>query len=184
MQETLKKESRFAAPHQTQCGVGTHVAMGALTSGGDSMASEVREVDLPGILERHQVRYEVRAYYVVSEPGTSHRIQAGFDVFLYGILNRMVLPLYGDEEGRKVVDYFQTAVQQIQSKCAKEHTTIEVMPYEDSLILDTHQHFQPEAVLQIRISHDRGLGQPAGPSEDQALDELREVLHELNVKQV
>jgi hypothetical protein len=158
--------------------------IGAGTSGGESMASEVREVDLPGILEQHQVRYEVRAYYVVSEPGTSHRIQAGFDVYLYGILNKMVLPLYGDEEGRKVVDYFQTAAQRIQSKWAKEHTTIEVVPYEDSLILDTHQHFQPEAVLQIRISHDRGLGQPAGPSEDQALDEFREVLHELHVKQV
>jgi hypothetical protein len=153
------------------------------------MASEVRELDLHEILERHQVRYEVRPYYVELEGGpgggrsVSKRIQAGFDVFLYGTLDTMRLPLFGDAEGSKVVDYFQTAAQQIQSKWARDQTTIEVMPHGDSLILDTHQHFQPEAVLQIRISHDRGLDQPAGPSEEQALNEIQRILHELGVRQ-
>ena len=153
------------------------------------MASEVRELDLHEILERHQVRYEVRPYYVELEGGpgggrsVSKRIQAGFDVFLYGTLDTMRLPLFGDAEGSKVVDYFQTAAQHIQSKGARDQTTIEVMPHGDSLILDTHQHFQPEAVLQIRISHDRGLDQPAGPSEEQALNEIQRILHELGVRQ-
>jgi hypothetical protein len=149
------------------------------------MASEVRELDLHEILERHQVRYEVRPYYVELEGGrsVSKRIQGGFDVFLYGTLDTMRLPLFGDAEGSKVVDYFETAAHQIQSKWATDHTTIEVMPHGDSLILDTHQHFQPEAVLQIRISHDRGLDQPAGPSEEHALNEIQEILHELGVKQ-
>ena len=147
------------------------------------MASEVREADLHEILERHQVRYEVRPYYVVPEPGSGRKIQAGFDVFLYGTLDKMRLPLFGDAEGNKVVDYFQTAAEQIQSKREKYHTTVEVMPCGDSLVLDTHHHFRPEAVLQIRIGHDRGLDDPAGPSEEQALDEIHEILHELGVRQ-
>lgn len=147
------------------------------------MASEVRELDLHEILERHQVRYEVRPFYVVPEAGSGRKIQAGFDVFLFGTVERMRLPLFGGAEASKVVDYFQTAARQIQSKWEKYHTTIEVMPHDDSLVLDTHHHFQPEAVLQIEISHDRGLDQPSGPSEEQALGEIHEILHQLGVRQ-
>jgi hypothetical protein len=60
----------------------------------------------------------------------------------------------------------------------------QVMPFLDSLVLDTHQYFQPEATLRIRISHTRGLDQPGGPSEEQALNGVREMLHRLEVKQV
>lgn len=147
------------------------------------MASQVQEADVHEILERHQVRYEVRPYYVVPEPGSGRKIQAGFDVFLYGTVDKMRLPLFGGEEAHKVVDYFQMAAQQIQSKWKKYDTTIEVMPHGDSMVLDTHHHFQPEAVLQIEISHDRGLDQPSGPSEEQALGEIHEILHELGVRQ-
>ena len=147
------------------------------------MPSGVREADVHEILERHQARYEVRPYYVVPDPGSGRKIQAGFDVFLYGTVDTMRLPLFGGEEASRVVDYFQTAAQQIQSKWVKYETAIEVMPHGDSLVLDTHHHFQPEAVLQIRISHDRGLDQPSGPSEEQALNEIHAILHELGVRQ-
>jgi formate hydrogenlyase transcriptional activator len=41
--------------------------------------------------------------------------------------------------------------------------TMEVIAYADSVVLDTNQHFRPQAMLRIRISHARGLDQPEGP---------------------
>jgi hypothetical protein len=150
------------------------------------MASDVREADIHEVLERHHTRYEVRPYYAeLDQPSAGarpaeQRIQAGFDVDLYGTLETMQLPLFGSKEGRMVVNYFETIAQRIQSKIG-QHCTIEVIADTDSLVLDTHQHFRPEAMLRIRISHARGLDQPEGPSEEQALKAIQETLHELEV---
>jgi hypothetical protein len=38
-------------------------------------------------------------------------------------------------------------------------------------------------MLRIRISHDRGLDQPEGPAEEQALRAILESLRELKVRQ-
>jgi hypothetical protein len=38
-------------------------------------------------------------------------------------------------------------------------------------------------MMQIRISHDRGMDQPAGPSEEQALKAVREALHDLRISE-
>ena len=67
--------------------------------------------------------------------------------------------------------------------CVGQQYTIEIIPYVDSLVLDTHEHFQPEVMLRIRISHGRGLDQPEGPPEEKALNAIRETLHELEVRQ-
>jgi hypothetical protein len=143
------------------------------------MTGDVRKVDIHDVLERHQVRYEVRPYFVASF--TQRTVPAGFDVDLYGTLEKMQLPLFQSDEGRRVVDYFQTVAQEIQSKAEGYRTTIEVMPASDSLVLDTQHHFRPQAMLKIRITHDRGLDQPAGPAEEQALKAIRETLHQLKV---
>src|SRR5260370_20409502 len=150
----------------------------------NNVPSDVREAYVHEVLEQHHARYEVRPYYVVLDqrpagaPPREQRIQAGFDVDVYGTLEREQLPLYRSEGARTVVNYFQTIAQQIQSKVGQQ-CTIEVIPYADSMILDTHQHFQPQAMLRIRISHDRGLDQPEGPPEEQALMAIRETLHAL-----
>ena len=152
------------------------------------MATDVREADIHDVLEQHQARYEVRPYYVILDqrpagaPPIEHKVQAGFDVNLYGAVEKEQLPLYRSEGARKVVNYFEAVAQEIQSKVG-QHCTVEVIPYTDSLVLDTTRHFRPEATLQIRISHDRGLDQPAGPSEERALDAIRETLHKLEVKE-
>jgi hypothetical protein len=153
-----------------------------------SMASYVREADVHEILELNHVWYEVRTYYVLLErrpvgsPPLDQRIPAGFDVDLYGALEKMQLPFSHREEGLKVVDYFRAVAQELQAKAEKDGTRIEVMTDPDSLTLDTHRQFQPEVLLRIRITHDRGLDQPGGPSEEEALKGIQEVLHELGVK--
>ena len=153
------------------------------------MASEVREADIHALLEERHVRYEVRPYYIVFErrpagaAPVDQKIQAGFDVDLYGTLDKIQLPLFRSEEAHKIVDYFEKVAQEIQSKAEQHRTKVEVMPDEDSLVLDTKQHFQPEVMLRIRITHARGLDQPGGPSEEEALNRIREVLQELDVRQ-
>jgi hypothetical protein len=152
------------------------------------MESDVRELDVHEVLESHHVRCEVRPYYVVLDqrpagaPPKGQKVRAGFDVDLYGVLENETLPLYHSEEARRVVKHFETVAQEIQSKVGN-HCTIEVMPYADSIVLDTHQHFQPEVMLRIRISHDRGLDQPQGSAEEQALIAVREALLGLGVRQ-
>jgi len=152
------------------------------------MANDGRKADVRGVLDRHHVRYEVHPYYVVVErrpPGgrtVDQRVKAGFDVDIFGTVDEMQLPRFHSEEGRSVVEYFETVAREVQSKIG-QHCTIEVIPDVDSLVLDTHEHLQPEVMLRIRISHDRGLDQPEGPSEEQALNAIREALHELQVKQ-
>jgi hypothetical protein len=153
-----------------------------------AMASSGSKADVRGVLDRHHVRYEVHPYYVVvdrrppSGPPVDQRVQAGFDVDIFGTVDKMQLPRFHSEEGRSVVQYFEAVARDVQSKIG-QHCTIEVIPCVDSLVLDTHEHLQPEVMLRIRISHDRGLDQPEGPPEEQALNAIRESLHELQVKQ-
>ena len=152
------------------------------------MPTDVREADIHEVLEQHHARYEVRPYYVILDQRPAgatpieQKVQAGFDVNLYGALEKEQLPLYRSEGARMVVNYFEVVAREIQSK-AGQHCTVEVIPCTDSVVLDTNQHFRPQAVLQIRISHDRGLDQPEGPSEEQALEAIRETLHKLEVKE-
>ena len=63
-----------------------------------------------------------------------------------------------------------------------ESSRIEIFPFEGTLILNVKNHLEPEALVRIRITHSRGLDQPAGASEDEARAHLEERLHSLGVK--
>jgi hypothetical protein len=152
------------------------------------MGSNVQRADVHEVLERYHVYYEVCPYYVVLDqrpagaPRIEQKVQAGFDVNLYGALEKEQLPLFRGEGARLVVNYFESVAEDIQSKVG-QRCTVEVIPCTDSIVLDASRHFQPQAMLQIRISHDRGLDQPVGPSEENALKAIREILHELEARQ-
>jgi hypothetical protein len=151
------------------------------------MANDVRELDVHEVLERHHARFEVLPYYVmvdqrsVGRPPVEQRIQAGFDVELYGTLEHEQFPLFHGEEGLTVVNHCKMIAQRIQSDVGHQ-CTIQVIPCFDSIILDTQHHFQPQAMLRIRICHQRGMDQPKGPAEEQALKALQDALHALQVK--
>jgi hypothetical protein len=140
------------------------------------------------IAQRYHAYYEVRPYYVVLDqrpagaPEIAQKLQAGFEVNLYGALEKEHLPLFGSEDARKAVKYLESVAHEVQSQVG-QGTTVEVIPYTESILLDTHQHFQPEAMVQIRISHNRGLDQPQGQSEEQALKAIRDTLHELGIRE-
>ena len=150
------------------------------------MAIDVGQAEVQGVFQRHRVRYELRPYYVLFEqrppgaPSVGQRIQAGFDVDLFGTLDKMEVPRLLREEGDIVIGYFEAVAQEVQSKVG-QRCTVEVMGYPDSLVLDSH--FQPQAMIRIRISHSRGLDQSEGASEEQALEAIRDKLHALGIRE-
>jgi hypothetical protein len=152
------------------------------------MTPDVRQSEIHEIIERHAVHYEVRPYYVVSgrypdnaEP-IEQRVQAGFTVDLYTAMEKCEFPVFQTDQARQVVDYFECLAHEVQST-AGNGCKVDVIPYEDSVVLDTQNKLQPQGMLQIRISHDRGLDQPEGPAEEQALGAIRDALHQLGIRE-
>ena len=152
------------------------------------MASQVGQGDVHALLERYRVRYESHPYYVVWEQRPEgaaplvQRIQAGFDVDLFGALEKMELPDRHSDEYGTVVHYFEEVVREVQSNVGQD-CTVEVVSCWDSLAFNTREHLQPEAMLTIRIRHSRSLDQAEGPAEEQALKAVLERLHALGVRE-
>jgi hypothetical protein len=151
------------------------------------MAIDIRVSDLCDLLEQYHLHYEVCPYYVLldqraaGDTTSTQRIQAGFDVNLYGNLEKPQFPLFRSEAANRLVDYFQSIARGIQLR-AGNRCTIEITPCTNSVILDPRQTFRPEGMLRIRISHDRGLQHAQGPSEELALKALQDVLSELGIR--
>jgi hypothetical protein len=136
------------------------------------------------LIKRRKAFYEVLPYHVVVEerlPGravTKRRIQAGFDIDVYGDITMSELESSPD----RALGY--AALQDIASATADQSSdscSIEVIPFDSTLILDSKRKFQPEGMLRIRITHSRGLDQPSGVSEESTLRAILRQLHELGV---
>jgi len=137
---------------------------------------------------RHQARYEVSQYFVVVDdrtygrPPIQRRIPAGFDLDLYAAgPNHGSALSFQNGELRKTLDELSAACAEAIAH-VRENSRFEIFPFEGSLILDVKRHFEPEALVRIRITHFRGVDQPAGASEDDARAHLEERLRSLGVK--
>ena len=150
------------------------------------MTSDISAADIQKLLEAFHPYYEVSPYYVVVDqhpidgPRIEKKVQAGFDVGIYGSLRSQQLPLFKSQSAHTFVDYLESAAREIESK-AGNHCTVEIIPWAQSLTFDSQQ-LRPQGRLQIRIAHTRGLGHPQEPSEELALNEVRELLHQLGVR--
>ncbi len=143
------------------------------------------DLEVRRVIEDHQVFYEVAPYYVVFEerpPGghpSSRRIQAGFDVDVFGIVKGPA------PEPSPEYELVYQALSRL-AEAIRPHTSdgcsIEVISLASTVILDPKLHFEQEATLRIRIAHSRGLDQPAGPAEECTLQKLQEQLRTLGIK--
>jgi hypothetical protein len=70
---------------------------------------------------------------------------------------------------------------QVAAGQAAGDSRIELIPDDATLVLDVQMHLEPEALVRIRITHSRGLDQPAGASEERALDGVLRSLKSLGV---
>jgi hypothetical protein len=141
--------------------------------------------DIRELVKEHHAFYEVSPYNVLREEkhGTpaarTRTIQAGFDVDVFGVNPEMVPP---GPDPDYVLGYAD--LQEIAEEIS-HHTSgscsLEVIPFPSRIVLGGLGHAQVEGMLRIRISHSRGLDQPAGLPEQQALEKLEKQLLDLGL---
>jgi hypothetical protein len=140
---------------------------------------------LQELIKKYHAFYEVLPYCAVVEehhgsPKATRRvIQAGFDVDVHGLSNKAEVELpppeeyaFGYAELKKMAD----TVSHQTSECS-----IEVIPFPSSVVSEARENFRSEAVIRIRISHNRGL-EPAGLAEQHALEEVEKQLQGLGMR--
>jgi hypothetical protein len=144
-------------------------------------------VDVRSLITEHQACYEVSPYYVVlnqrhgSLAPTSQRVQAGFDIDVYGV-NTENDTLTMPPPHKYALGY--AALQRIAEEVshgAADSCSVEVIPFPARVVLDGRGQGKVKAVIRIRISHWRGLDQPAGEPEHLALEKVEERLKALGI---
>ncbi len=137
------------------------------------------------LVKEHHAFYEVLPYYLLfeerhgSSPAVTRRVQAGFDVEIYGanIKDELVVP---GPDPHYALGYAQ--LQKIVKNVSYDPScSLEVIPFPSTAILDSRNHAQVEGMLRIRISHWRGLDKPSGLPEQHALEEIENQLHGLGI---
>jgi len=150
------------------------------------------------LIKQHGAFYEVLPYYIVQEERTNSsgetnkivqeertkgtraikRIQAGFDIDVYGIK-----PSDEKHPGRDYVLGYVALEKLVETILPQsgESCSVEVIAFPSEVVFDAKRQFQEEGMLRIRITH-KGL-QPAGKPEERALKEIKERLHDLGLSQ-
>ena len=137
--------------------------------------------NLHELIEQHHAFYEVLPYYIVQEDRThkaTTRIQAGFDIDVYGIK-----PSHEQHPGRDYVLGYVAVEKLVKTILpdVSEACSVEVIPFPSEVVFDAKRQFQEEGMLRIRITH-KHL-QPAGEPEGRALQKIKERLRDLGLSQ-
>ena len=134
--------------------------------------------------ENHRAYYEVSLHYVVIEEGhgsrsvSTRRVHNGFDIDICAATNGNGLRSPGP-------DYQEGCggLQAIfESSQLPDSSRIEVIPFYGSLYLEARNNFQPQTRVRLRVSHSRGLDQPAGPAEGRALGDIEKRLQDFGIR--
>ena len=137
------------------------------------------------LIEEHHAYYEVLPYYLVVEDrhgspaATTRRIQAGFDIDIYG--TKIDDPPWQSHNYQRGYEELQKLVDEAW-RHSNDSCFVEVIPSYSNIFFDTGNGFQSQAMLRIRISHDGGLDQPAGPTEDDALRRIEKQLQNVGIR--
>lgn len=143
--------------------------------------------NIRSLVKEYRAFYEVLPYYILlderhgSVPATTRRVQAGFDVEIYGVRtedNKMAMPPHREYAlGYAELQRIAESV----SHSAGDSCSLEVIAFPSSIVLDVRDHAKVEARLRIRISHRGSLDQPAGLPEQRALEEIEKQLKSLGL---
>jgi hypothetical protein len=141
--------------------------------------------NLGSLIQEHHAFYEVLPYYVVVDGAdggfSTRRIQAGFDVDVYGESVRKEWAMPGpDPDYTLGYSELQKIAEEI-SRRATHSCSLEVFEFPATVFFDLRRRGKLEALLRIRISHCRGLNEPAGLPEERALEELEKELKSLGI---
>jgi len=138
------------------------------------------------LIEQHHAFYQVLPYYIMVQimvqeertHATTKRIQAGFDIDVYGIK-----PSHEQHPGRDYVLGYVALEKLVETILPHtgESCSVEVIRFPSTVVFDPKRQFQEEGMLRIRITH-KGL-QPAGKPEECALKEIKDRLRDLGLSQ-
>src|SRR5208283_4476496 len=137
---------------------------------------------IDSLVKERQVFYDVSPYYVelderpVGLPAKTRRVQAGFEVDVYGVRTEDNEPAMPPPHEYALAYAGLQKIAERVSLHATDSCSLEVIPFPSVAIIDTRNQGKVEAIIRIRISHWRGLDQPAGPAEQRALEEIQEEL--------
>jgi hypothetical protein len=143
------------------------------------MSGTVRE-----IIESHKCFCEVSPYHIVFEDRpvggavSARRVHAGFDLDIFGVkMSREPDP---PAEYWLVYSKLKEMIDAV-GRENKHASSIEVIPFGSTIVLDTRDHLQPMAMLRIRITHYRGIHEPAGEAEQEILKAVEAHLNDLGI---
>jgi hypothetical protein len=156
------------------------------------MQTNTEPANAPGhardLFTRHRARYEVSQYIVllddrpVGAAATIRRMVAGFDVDVYASRTDHASAVsFQNGDLQKTLDDICAACRETIAETG-ESSTIEIIPFNSSLVLNVQHDFAPEALVRIRIAHSGGLGQRAGAGEEKARADIEKRLHAAGVK--
>jgi hypothetical protein len=140
--------------------------------------------DIRQILDSHHCYVEVSPYYIVAEDRpargavTVRRVQAGFDVDIYGV--KMTPEPDPPAEYWLVYNKLKEVADAVRHETERT-CSVEVIPFGSTIVLDTRNHLQPMALLRIRVTHSGDMHEPAGAAEQQALRAVEAQLSALGV---
>jgi hypothetical protein len=139
------------------------------------------------IVKKHRAFYEVSPYYVMLEEKhgspkvTIRKVQGGFDVDIYGLNIRKDLTFPGSDRDYALGYAELQKIAEEVSHHTSDSCVLEVFSFPGKIVFDNRNRETVEGMLQIRISHGRGLDQPAGLPEEHALKEVENQLHGMGV---
>ncbi|HLJ13978.1 MAG TPA: hypothetical protein VKV15_05735 [Bryobacteraceae bacterium] len=146
------------------------------------MRDNVREM-----IQRHHIRYELLPYYILLDvrgegaPYIKRRVQAGYDVDLYGVGDHGEQRFdIGGAEMHAILEYLNEVAQEILPDLS-DSCFVEITPFETSLTVDPRHQFQAHACLRLRVMHLGALDRQAGRAEEKALEQIRSGLQLLGV---
>src|SRR5208282_5498029 len=136
------------------------------------------------LIQEQRPFYEVLPYNVVIEDAhgkaacTTRRIQAGFDIDIYGLKTSDGPDLSADYGQAYAI--LRKTVEEI-SRHTTNSCSIEVISFGSTVFLDAREGLRPEAMLRIRITHAGNLDQPAELPEQHVLEEVEDQLRDLGI---
>ena len=143
--------------------------------------------DLRSMVAEHHAFYEVLPQYVLVEQGHGSstarmvKVQSGFDVEIYGANIKDDLAMPGHDPDYALGCAALQEVTDNVSRLASGSCFLEIISFPSTVVIDNRSGSKVEGMFRIRISHRRGLDQPAGRPEQQALEQVEMQLHDLGV---
>lgn len=142
------------------------------------MVPTATDVAVPGLVRRHQVRFEVRPDEEIAPDG--RRVRVGFQVDLWAVNERLEIP-DGEESRRAYADLRAIAASSVPGDTAD--TRFEIEPFDAALYPAPEGHGREEVRLEVRILHRHETFAPIDRGEEVCLAEFRRRLVELGVKE-